>query len=55
MIAFETHPTQYHHWKLEVTAPLATLTLDIQADAGLFPGYTLKNQLTSFWKLSFLT
>ena len=42
MITFDTTPEKYNHWKLIVEAPVATLTLDIQEDKGLFPTYKLK-------------
>lgn len=42
MISFETQPDRYHHWKLAVDGPLATLTLDVAEDKGLAPGYKLK-------------
>jgi benzoyl-CoA-dihydrodiol lyase len=42
MITFDTSPEKYNHWKLTVEPPVATLTLDIQEDKGLFPTYKLK-------------
>ena len=42
MILFDTQPEKYHHWKLSFNGPVATLTLDIQEDKGLFPTYKLK-------------
>jgi len=42
MITFDTSPEKYNHWKLTIDAPVATLTLDIQEDKGLFPTYKLK-------------
>ena len=27
---FETHPSEYKHWKLEITPPLARLSMDVQ-------------------------
>jgi benzoyl-CoA-dihydrodiol lyase len=41
-VSFETRPEQYHHWKLACDGPVATLTLDIDEDKGLAPGYKLK-------------
>ncbi len=41
-IQFETDPGRYRHFKLSVDGPLATLTLDVQEDGGLKPGYQLK-------------
>ncbi|MGH9942411.1 MAG: 2,3-epoxybenzoyl-CoA dihydrolase [Pyrinomonadaceae bacterium] len=42
MINFETSPEQYHHWKLQIDGPVATLTMDVQEDATLNEGYKLK-------------
>jgi benzoyl-CoA-dihydrodiol lyase len=41
-VSFETQPGQYHHWKLACDGPVATLTLDINEDKGIAPGYKLK-------------
>ena len=41
-ITFETHPSQYQHWKLAFDGPVATLSMDVQEDAGLRPDYRLK-------------
>ncbi len=41
-IRFETHPTNYRHWKLSFEGEVATLDLDIPEDGGLRPGYVLK-------------
>ena len=41
-ISFETHPDRYRHWKLRFDGPVATLGMDVQEDAGLFPDYRLK-------------
>jgi benzoyl-CoA-dihydrodiol lyase len=41
-ISFETHPSQYRHWKLKIEGPIATLSMDVQEDAGLSPDYKLK-------------
>ena len=40
--SFETDPTRYRHMALSLDGPVATLTLDIQEDGGLRPGYALK-------------
>ncbi len=37
-----THPERYQHWRFEIDPPLATLTLDVDEDGGLHPGYVLK-------------
>jgi len=41
-VSFETQPDKYHHWTLACAGPLATLTLDIDEDQGIAPGYKLK-------------
>jgi benzoyl-CoA-dihydrodiol lyase len=41
-ITFETHPSQYKHWKLAFDGPIATLSMDVREDAGLSPDYKLK-------------
>ena len=41
-IQFETDPGRYRHLKLSVDGEVATITLDIQEDGGLRPGYELK-------------
>ena len=41
-ISFETVPDRYRHWKLEVDGSIARLSLDVQEDEGLRPGYQLK-------------
>ena len=42
MISFETAPEKYNHWKLAFDGPVATLTLDVNEEKGLVPGYKLK-------------
>ena len=42
MITYETDPSRYAHWRLAFDGPIATLTLDIQEDRGILPGYKLK-------------
>jgi benzoyl-CoA-dihydrodiol lyase len=41
-VRFDTAPTAYKHWQLAVDGRVATLTLDVDEDAGLRPGYKLK-------------
>jgi benzoyl-CoA-dihydrodiol lyase len=41
-VDYQTHPSQYHHWKLSFNGPVATLAADFDEDAGLRPGYKLK-------------
>ncbi|HXQ12717.1 MAG TPA: 2,3-epoxybenzoyl-CoA dihydrolase [Caulobacteraceae bacterium] len=42
MITFERRPDDYRHWRLMLDGRIATLTLDVDEDAGLVPGYKLK-------------
>src|SRR5262245_26246006 len=41
-VAFETTPASYRHWRLGVDGPIATLSMDVQEDAGLSSEYRLK-------------
>ena len=41
-IDFQTDPSRYRHWKLGVDGDVATLTMDVDENAGLFEGYQLK-------------
>jgi benzoyl-CoA-dihydrodiol lyase len=41
-IDFQTDPSRYRHWKLAVEADVATLTMDVDENGGLFEGYQLK-------------
>ncbi len=41
-IDFRTAPDRYRHWRLEIAPPLAFLTLEVDEQAGLRPGYQLK-------------
>ena len=41
-IDFRTSPDRYRHWKLALDNGVAYLTMDVDEDAGLRPGYKLK-------------
>jgi benzoyl-CoA-dihydrodiol lyase len=41
-VTFRTQPDRYRHWSLKVEGPIATLTLAVDKDAPLKPGYELK-------------
>jgi benzoyl-CoA-dihydrodiol lyase len=41
-VDYQTHPSQYRHWKLSFEGPVATLAADFDENAGLRPGYKLK-------------
>ena len=36
------HPDRYRHWRLAVDGRVATLTLAVDANGGIVPGYELK-------------
>ena len=42
LIDFATSPEKYRHWRLEVDGAVARLTMRVQEDAPLYPGYELK-------------
>ena len=41
-VAFDTSPEAYRHWGLSVDGEVATLTLTVDEDGGIVPGYQLK-------------
>lgn len=41
-VDYQTQPDRYRHWRLSFDGPIATLTMDVQEDGGLRPGYALK-------------
>jgi len=41
-IDFRTEPSRYKHWKLSLENGVAYLTMDVNEDGGLKPGYKLK-------------
>jgi len=41
-VDYQTDPSKYRHLKLAFDGPVATLTIDIDEDAGIQPGYKLK-------------
>jgi benzoyl-CoA-dihydrodiol lyase len=41
-IDFQTDPSRYRHWKLGIEGDVATLTMDVDENGGLFEGYQLK-------------
>jgi benzoyl-CoA-dihydrodiol lyase len=41
-IDFQTDPSRYRHWKLNVDGEIATLMMDVDENGGLFEGYQLK-------------
>ncbi len=41
-VEFRVEPASYRHWRLAVDGAVATLTMDVDEQAGLVPGYELK-------------
>jgi benzoyl-CoA-dihydrodiol lyase len=41
-VEFQTSPSRYRHWRLAFDGPVATLTMDVDEQGGLVPGYELK-------------
>jgi benzoyl-CoA-dihydrodiol lyase len=41
-IDFQTNPSRYRHWRIEVDGPRADLIMDVDEAGGLFEGYELK-------------
>jgi benzoyl-CoA-dihydrodiol lyase len=41
-VDFQTDPSRYRHWTIDVDGQVATLTLNVNENAGLRPGYKLK-------------
>jgi benzoyl-CoA-dihydrodiol lyase len=41
-VNFQTDPSRYRHWRLSFAGPVATLTMDVNEEAGIRPGYRLK-------------
>ncbi|TDM09668.1 MAG: benzoyl-CoA-dihydrodiol lyase [Ideonella sp. MAG2] len=42
LVDYRTSPEAYQHWTLSVDGAIATLTMNVNEDAGLRPGYKLK-------------
>lgn len=42
VVDFDTAPDRYKHWSLSVDGEVATVTLTVDEDGGLVPGYALK-------------
>ncbi len=41
-VDYQTEPSKYKHWRVAYDGPVATLTMDVNEDGGLRPGYKLK-------------
>jgi len=42
VIEFQTDPSKYRHWRVDYNGDVATVTMDVDENAGLFDGYQLK-------------
>jgi benzoyl-CoA-dihydrodiol lyase len=41
-VDYQIEPAKYKHWRVAYEGPVATLTMDVNEDGGLRPGYKLK-------------
>ena len=41
-VEFRVSPERYKHWRVSCDGPVATLTMDVDEQGGLVPGYELK-------------
>src|SRR6266545_7219658 len=41
-VDFRVDPDRYRHWKVDIDGPVATLTMSVDEQGGLIPGYELK-------------
>ena len=41
-VTFDRHPDHYAHWRVDYSGEVATLSMDVNEDRGLAPGYKLK-------------
>jgi len=42
IVTFDRKPESYDHWRLSFDGPVATLSMDVNEDKGIRPGYRLK-------------
>jgi len=42
MIDFQTDPSRYRHWRIEIDGEVASLIMDVDQSASIFPGVELK-------------
>ncbi|MCC6609314.1 MAG: benzoyl-CoA-dihydrodiol lyase [Burkholderiales bacterium] len=42
LVTYDTHPDRYAHWRLAFDGAVATLSMDVNEERGLRPGYRLK-------------
>ena len=41
-VTYDRNPAQYQHWKVRYDGEVATLSMDVNEDSGIAPGYKLK-------------
>src|ERR1700753_3167368 len=41
-VEFRADPSSYRHWRVSHDGPVATVTMDVDEQGGLVPGYELK-------------
>src|SRR3989454_5076105 len=41
-VDYQTDPSRYKHWRVSYDGPVATITMDVNEEGGLRPGYKLK-------------
>src|SRR3984893_10993349 len=41
-VDYQTDPSRYRHWRVSYEGSVATLSMDVQEEAGIRPGYKLK-------------
>ena len=42
LVTYDRDPAQYQHWKIRYEGQMATLSMDVNEDSGIAPGYKLK-------------
>ena len=42
LVNYQTHPDHYVHWRMSIDGAVATLSMDVNEEKGLRPGYKLK-------------
>ena len=42
LVTYDTHPDRYVHWRMSFDGAVATLSMDVNEEKGIKPGYRLK-------------
>src|SRR6202795_5030577 len=42
VVTYDTHPDRYAHWRMSFDGAVATLSMDVNEEKGIKPGYRLK-------------